>query len=356
VGSAWTRGLATAGAIAAALAYLAASADGRTIGTPYIQAHRGGSIVDGKPAYPENTMPAFRHSAKRGFILEMDAKLTKDGVPVIMHDATLDRTTDCTGLVVDRTLAQLRRCRVDILGTEGNSVHIDPNGRRAAPIPTLAHVLDFIRKHEAKASIEIKNIPTDPDFDNTKRFATTVAKTIRASRVPQSRLIVQSFWPPDLTVAQRILPLADFSFLTTSAGNAGGATYAATHDIQWVSPQWPVDARYIADAHVRGREIVPYTIDDRRDLVRAADEGVDAIITNDPGRARRVLHHAAPKARPSRCPRRRRSAVRRRLACTRGRSRTSTRQGEPRGCSPCSSSRKPATSPPTAPSGRRSNA
>jgi glycerophosphoryl diester phosphodiesterase len=270
----------------------------RTIGVPYIQAHRGGSIVDGKPTYPENTMPAFRHSAKQGFVLEMDVKLTKDGVPVIMHDATLDRTTDCKGLVADTSLAQLRRCRVDILGTEGNSVHVKPSSSRAAGIPTLAHVLDFIRRKRAQASIEIKNVPTDPDFDNTGQFATIVSQAILRSRVPQSRLIIESFYPPDLYVAQGILPSAEFSYLTLSALNDVGITVAASHDIQWVSPQWPVNAAYVANAHAQGREIVPYTVDKRPDLVQAASEGVDAILTNDPTRARRVLHRTAPKAPP----------------------------------------------------------
>ncbi len=220
----------------------------RTIGTPYIQAHRGGAVVNGEPTYPENAMPAFRHSAAEGFVLEMDVKLTKDRVPVIMHDATLNRTTDCTGEVASKTLAQLRHCRVDIVGSEGNSRHVNPDGKRSASIPTLQRVLEFIKKKGAQASIEIKNVPTDPDYDPTDEFATIVSKAIRASGVPQSRLIIQSFWPPNLTVAQRILPDAALSFLTLSAANTGGVAYASAHGIQWVSPQWPVDA----DLH-RGR-------------------------------------------------------------------------------------------------------
>ncbi|HKH14410.1 MAG TPA: glycerophosphodiester phosphodiesterase family protein, partial [Solirubrobacterales bacterium] len=190
------------------MAYAVTPAQARTIGTPYIQAHRGGSVVNGKPTYPENTMPAFRHSADKGFVLEMDVKLTEDRVPVVVHDATLDRTTDCDGQVDAKTVKQLRRCRVDILGTEGNSIHIGPHDPRAARIPTLAHVLEFIKHERAAANIEIKNVPTDPDFDATDRFATTVSKAIRLSRVPQSQLIVQSFWPPNLRVAQALLPHA----------------------------------------------------------------------------------------------------------------------------------------------------
>jgi glycerophosphoryl diester phosphodiesterase len=287
------------GILASVLASAATPAQAhRTVGTPYIQAHRGGAVVNGEPTYPENTMPAFRHSAAEGFVLEMDVKLTKDRVPVIMHDATLDRTTDCTGEVASKTLAQLGHCRVDILGSEGNSRHIKPDSSRSASIPTLAHVLELIKQEDAQASIEIKNVPTDPDFDPTDEFATIVSRAIRSSGVPQSRLIIQSFWPPNLTVAQRILPDAELSFLTLAAGNTGGIAYASTHDIQWVSPEWPVDATYVANAHSQGREIVPYTVDERTDMVAAADEGVDAIITNDPTRARRVLHKTAPTAPP----------------------------------------------------------
>jgi glycerophosphoryl diester phosphodiesterase len=287
------------GIVASVLACSAAPAAAeRTIGTPYIQAHRGGAVVNGEPTYPENSMPAFRHSAAEGFVLEMDVKLTKDRVPVIMHDATLNRTTDCSGEVASKTLAQLRHCRVDILGSEGNSRHVKPDGPRSASIPTLARVLDFIKHEGAQANIEIKNVPTDPDFDPTDGFATTVSRAIRSSGVPQSRLIIQSFWPPNLNVAQRILPDAELSFLTLSTGNTSGIAYASTHGVQGVSPQWPVDATYIANAHAQGREIVPYTVDRRSDIVAAADRGVDAIITNDPTRARRVFGKTSPPAPP----------------------------------------------------------
>ena len=104
--------------IAVALATVLAA--GSAVASPYIQAHRGGPIVNGKPRFGENTMPAFRDSAERGFVLEFDVKLTSDDVPVVFHDATLDRATDCEGRIDQRTYAELRSCRVDILGSEGN--------------------------------------------------------------------------------------------------------------------------------------------------------------------------------------------------------------------------------------------
>jgi len=266
------------------------------IGIPYIQAHRGGSIVNGIPTYPENTMPAFRHSAARGFVLELDVKLTEDGAPVVIHDATLDRVTDCTGQVDQKTLAELRKCQVDILGTEGNSRHLRPGDPRRTRIPTLKQLLALLKRTGAEASIEIKNVPTDPDFDPTDAFATTVANAIKASRVPQTQLIIQSFWPPNLDVAQRILPDAEISLLTLAQLNDGGPESAQSRGYDWVSPQWPVDPGYIQNAHNRGRRIVPYTIDAPDDLRAAAEAGVDALITNDPVRARRILIRDAPSA------------------------------------------------------------
>ena len=86
--------------------------------TPFIHAHRGGPLVDGTPTFGENTLPAFRDAAAKGFVLELDVKLTQDNVPVVIHDAELDRVTACTGEVAARTLAELESCPVDILGTE----------------------------------------------------------------------------------------------------------------------------------------------------------------------------------------------------------------------------------------------
>jgi len=87
-----------------------------------IQAHRGGTVSNGKPAYSEESLDAYKHAALNGFVLEIDAKLTQDGVPVAIHDATVDRTTACTGQVRTFTLAALRACRSDVLGSPGGAL------------------------------------------------------------------------------------------------------------------------------------------------------------------------------------------------------------------------------------------
>ncbi len=270
--------------------------------SPYIHAHRGGPLVNGKPRFGENTMPAFRDSARRGFVLELDAKLTADGVPVVFHDATLERATDCEGETAAKTYTDLRACRVDILGTEDNFRQLEPGDPRLVRVPTLAKVLRLTKRTGAHANIEIKNLPTDPDFDPGERFATAVVDAIAASGFPPSDVIVQSFWPPNLEVAKQRLPGAQLSFLTLAQTNGGGPGFAQSNGYQWVSPGWPVDAQYVSQAHALGRLIVPYTLDDAADIGAATDLGVDAIISNDPRLARRAVKAAVGPAPPIPAP------------------------------------------------------
>jgi glycerophosphoryl diester phosphodiesterase len=268
---------------------------------PAIAAHRGGPILDGVPGYAENTLPAFAAAAARGDVLEFDVHVTRDGVPVVVHDDTLDRVTDCKGLgpIGTLTLAQVRACPVTWLGRPGETPALPsaPNPD-PTPIPTLAQVLALARATGATVSPEIKNIPpTDgaalaaSDFDATGTFALRVAQALKASGLPQERMIVQSFWPPNLDLARLVLPRAQLSLLTLKALNAGGPALAAGLGYGWVSPDFGtgLDAGYVGLAHALGRKVTVYTVD-TPELVRAArDQGVDAIITDDPVMARAAL-------------------------------------------------------------------
>ncbi|HEX2129882.1 MAG TPA: glycerophosphodiester phosphodiesterase family protein, partial [Solirubrobacterales bacterium] len=166
--------------------------------SPYVHAHRGGSLVTGaaeqRPRFPENTMPVFRDAAARGFVLELDVRLTADRVPVVIHDITLDRTTDCEGPVESITFADLRsRCEADLLGTDETVRKLGPRDRQRARVPSLQQVLRLAKRERATLNVEVKNVPTDSDFDPSPTFVRAVANAIRDSGVPPSRLIVQSF-------------------------------------------------------------------------------------------------------------------------------------------------------------------
>ena len=83
-----------------------------------VVAHRAGWKVNGVPVRAENSFAAIDHAATSGIeMVELDIRRSKDGVLVIMHDETLDRTTNCQGRVADWTLTALRRCRLVIEGS-----------------------------------------------------------------------------------------------------------------------------------------------------------------------------------------------------------------------------------------------
>jgi glycerophosphoryl diester phosphodiesterase len=283
--------------IAGLLAALVVAAPASAV--PTIHAHRGGPVLSGVPTFPENTMPAFQHAANERFVVELDAKLTQDNVPVVIHDATLDRTTNCTGQVRSFTSAALAGCKADVLGVPGSTLPT----RQVAPttsIPTLQEVLGFATGAGATLNLEIKNVPTDPDFDSTPAFANRVMDTVVASGFPRARLIVQSFWPPNLDVAKARLPGVETSLLTLNQANEGAPEYASANGHAWISPQWPVSKALVDRAHSLGRRVVPFTLDTENDIRTATATGVDALITNDPFMAQRALGISRAGAAPDR--------------------------------------------------------
>jgi glycerophosphoryl diester phosphodiesterase len=280
------------GALAAsALALAAAPAQA----APEVFAHRGGPYIRGKPAFPENTLPAFGLGALQGDPLEFDVKLTADRVPVVIHDATLDRTTNCTGRVADKTLSQLRRCRADVLGVPGSDLPTRGVADPSVGVPTLSQVLSLARRTTSRIVPEIKNYPTDPDYDPTPAFATTVVDGVALSEIGADRIIFQSFTTENLDVVKARLPGAETSLLALQGGNQAAIPLAIARGYEWVSPEWPVDNAYVSAAHAAGREVVPYTIDLAQSMVEAMNTGADAIITNDPTRARVTLGAGFPR-------------------------------------------------------------
>jgi glycerophosphoryl diester phosphodiesterase len=267
---------------------------------PTVTAHRGGALVNGVATYGENTLPAFAAAAANGFVVEFDIKLTKDDVPIVIHDDTLDRTTNCTGFVKDLTAAQIAaNCRVDYLGRpgEGPSAFIANPADRPV-VPTLAQVMALVKSAGATISPEIKNIPPtsaagvqNNDFDPTWHFARVAAGGLAKSGFPQSRMIIQSFWPPNLSATRVILPQAQLSYLTLSALNLGGPAYATAFRYAWVSPEFGTGLLpgYVLLAHTLGRKVTAWTINTATLVRKAASQGVDAVITDDPYMARTAV-------------------------------------------------------------------
>lgn len=114
----------------------------------YVAAHRGDSAH-----YPENTMQAFQSARELGVDqIETDVRITKDGELVLIHDASVDRTTDGTGLVQEKTLAELKALDAGIQKGEAF---------RGARIPTLIEFMDLVKDEPTLTlDIELKEYPT----------------------------------------------------------------------------------------------------------------------------------------------------------------------------------------------------
>jgi hypothetical protein len=114
-------------------------------------------------------------------------------------------------------------------------------------------------------------------------------------------VLIQSFWPPNLDVAQQ--RGFDTSLLSLSPTNAAAPELARARGFAWVSPAWPFDAAHVSRAHALGLRVVPYGLDGDADLRAAAAAHVDELVTNDPVRAARVLAGTGPRAAdPPRAP------------------------------------------------------
>src|SRR5689334_1368143 len=128
---------------------------------PMVVAHRGASSTE-----PENTLAAFEAAVRAGAdVVEFDVRLTADGVPVVLHDASVDATTDGRGLVHTLSLAEVKR--------------LDAGHGRAtrAEVPTLAEALGLL-SGRAAVDVEIKNLPGEAAFDSPAEAV--VEATVRA--------------------------------------------------------------------------------------------------------------------------------------------------------------------------------
>lgn len=227
-------------------------------------AHRGASR-----AARENTVEAFvKARALRADAVELDVRRTADGAVIVHHDASVPDL----GPIVERTQSEL-------LG--------------AAPwIPTLDDALAAC--DGMVVNIEIKNLPTDPDWDPHEALATRVAELV-AERGLHPRVIVSSFNPGALLAARefdRTVPTALLTLPMVDAVTAVEISAAGGHVA--CHPGAPALAGDAAvDAVRRGRElgvaVVPWTVDEPDEIDRLAGARVAGIITNVPDVARRVL-------------------------------------------------------------------
>ncbi|CAN5358250.1 glycerophosphodiester phosphodiesterase [soil metagenome] len=246
---------------------------------PLIIAHRGAS-----GSAPENTLSSFKKAIDVGVdFVELDIHLSKDGELIVIHDATLDRTTTGKGPVQDKTLAELQQ--LDAGSWYGEAF-------KNEPLPTLRQVLELVNG-QTKVLIEIKS-PKDGLYKGIEQKTLDLIKELNA----YSWCEMQSFHPEvvenwmaidtQVTVYQLIVgALVGISYDDQVRwGNGIGNNKR----VAGINPSSRfAKAKYIKKLHEAGYLCFVWTINEPEEMTKLMKKGVDGIITNYPERLKKLI-------------------------------------------------------------------
>jgi glycerophosphoryl diester phosphodiesterase len=279
-----------------------------------LQGHRGA-----RGLAPENTLAGFDAALAVGVTtLELDTVLTRDDVVVISHDPTLnpDLTRDADGRYIDAPGPAIRGLRLDELrrydvgrlraGTRYAQNHPEQRAVDGERIPTLAELFELVHRRGAdtvRFNIETKISPLRPELapdpDAFARALLDVAR--RHGMLP--RIAVQSFDWRTLAAVQSLAPGVPTVYLSSRQGLGGVADepgrgadalslprrVKAAGGAIWSPFHRDLDAAALREAHALGLQVIPWTVNERADIERQLDLGVDGIISDRPDRVRDAL-------------------------------------------------------------------
>ena len=218
-------------------------------------AHRGGASYA-----PENTMAAFNAAMKRGIKnIEFDVQLSKDRVPMVMHDDTVDRTTNGKGKVNEMTLAQLKSL------TTGDG----------EDIPTLDEALAALKKAKCTAIIEIKEPGCEKEVLGVIIKRKMVHNSIIMSFKWDILVFVKELMPKMRTAwIVKKLPRGAARKLEALDAFAIGIKYAESHSLS---------REKVKKLQKAGYKVFLWTIDTKQDARAARKLGADGIVSNEDG-------------------------------------------------------------------------
>lgn len=238
---------------------------------PLVIAHRGAC-----QQAPENTLAAFRRAADLGAdAIELDAKLSADGVVVVHHDLTLDRTTSGSGRLSRLAAADLAK--------------LDAGSRFGAafagePIPTLAEVFEAVGQR-LLINVELTN------YENLRDRLPDVVVALVHEKGVGSHVLFSSFNPLALRRARGLAPEIPCALLVEASGSGFRRSFfrAVTHFDFYHPEDRLATAGIIEREHRRGRRVNVWTVNDPNRLRALAKMGADGLITDVPDIAREVI-------------------------------------------------------------------
>jgi len=239
---------------------------------PVIFGHRGASRYA-----PENTVAAFDLAISQGGnALELDTMLTSDGIPIVIHDHTLERTTNETGMVNRKIVDEIRELDAGLYFSEEF---------RGEKVPLLE---DMLIRYQDKIliNIELKNYHSPKD-----ELASIVLEMVESLGM-LDHVIFSSFLPRNLKILRSLQPAAKVALLTPKGilGVLFRSVFFHGQSPEIIHPSFDVVTREsIENEHRRGRRVNVWTVNDPQTARNLIDWGVDGLITDDPGALLKLL-------------------------------------------------------------------
>jgi len=228
-----------------------------------IAAHRGASSIA-----PENTLRALRLSVGHADFIEIDVQLSSDGVAVVFHDDTLERTTNMDKV---KSVAELS---FDELSKLDYGSWFDG---KPEPVLTLKETLEFIKEKSLFLNIEIKNIH---HFFNDEDVVKTVLDEVKRYGV-ETQVIISSFREQYLPICKKILPDIATALLVYKNHPNNLIEYLKELKVDGYNMNNEmVDFNVVSKLKGTGFFIGVYTVDDKQRIEELFDIGVDAVFSN----------------------------------------------------------------------------
>lgn len=219
--------------------------------------HRGAKGYE-----PENTLISFQKAIElKADGVELDVHVCKSGELIVMHDFTVDRTTNGTGAIADLTLSELKKLRIN----------------QTIEIPTLGEVLQLFSKRHF-INIELKG------KDTAEPVCDCIDRNVTEAKFDYQNFIVSSFQREELARVAEYnakIPLG----ILTQASVEQALEWADAFSAQAIHPHFSLlTTENVALTRQKGYQIFTWTVNEFEDIARVKEFGIDAIITDFPDR------------------------------------------------------------------------
>ena len=232
---------------------------------------------------PEHTLASYDLALEMGAdYIEQDLQLTKDGVIVVMHDSTLSRTTNCSGHVRERTLAEIKQCDA--------GRWFDPSFANAR-VPTLRELFE---RYGTRVNyyIEIK-APEDAPGIEDKLLALLDEFGLRTPAIEKRQVLIESFSRASMLKIHDMdssLPLCQlFERAWDSTAIEAELADVRRYAVGIAPHRTSITRNLVEAAHQHGLVVHPYTVNNPEEMKRLIEAGVDGMFTDHPDRLKKLV-------------------------------------------------------------------